>query len=434
MASQFSRTDLRYWYDKVKKPPNGKGRPVKDYSIQISFRNRRTRFPLRTANKDAAAKKAQTIYLFLLSNGWEQTIAKFKDTTSKPQPAATVGELIGVAREISDAAPRTFSDYCKSLRRIVADIQKIETESSRFDPTSGGGNERWRAKVDRIPLDRITPFEVQKWKREFIKPYENNPAKLKARKNSANSFIRQAKALFAKKHIHEVSQRITLPDPLPFEGVKLFPRSSSRYVSTIDAAELLQAAMSELGAPQCANESPEHWRSRLQQFKVFLLGICVGLRRNEIDTLLWNQFLPEQGLIRIQETKFFKPKSEDSADDVELEPELVQLFEELKELSRGDFVIESSRKPTESVSYDRIRAEPVFADLYAWLREKGITENKPLHTLRKEFGSMINKRYGIYAASRALRHADTSVTAAHYLDKKERTTFGFRELLDANSH
>ena len=43
-----------------------------------------------------------------------------------------------------------------------------------------------------------------------------------------------------------------------------------------------------------------------------------------------------------------------------------------------------------------------------------MTAGKPLHELRKEFGSMVNSQYGIYAASRALRHGNIAVTVAHY--------------------
>jgi len=40
------------------------------------------------------------------------------------------------------------------------------------------------------------------------------------------------------------------------------------------------------------------------------------------------------------------------------------------------------------------------------------------------YGSQVCDRHGIYAASRAPRHASVAVTAAHYLDKKSRVTSG----------
>jgi hypothetical protein len=56
------------------------------------------------------------------------------------------------------------------------------------------------------------------------------------------------------------------------------------------------------------------------------------------------------------------------------------------------------------------------------LRKHGVTAKKPLHELRKELGALITAEHGIYAASRVLRHADLSTTAAHYTDLKTRPT------------
>ena len=54
---------------------------------------------------------------------------------------------------------------------------------------------------------------------------------------------------------------------------------------------------------------------------------------------------------------------------------------------------------------------------------------KPLHTLRKEFGIQIHARYGLLAASEALRHGGVSVTARHYIENKQRSVLGFGHLL-----
>ena len=45
---------------------------------------------------------------------------------------------------------------------------------------------------------------------------------------------------------------------------------------------------------------------------------------------------------------------------------------------------------------------------------------KPIHTLRKEAGSIVATKAGIHAASQFLRHADIQVTSMHYADHKER--------------
>jgi hypothetical protein len=80
-------------------------------------------------------------------------------------------------------------------------------------------------------------------------------------------------------------------------------------------------------------------------------------------------------------------------------------------------------------SYDRYRCSREFVALCKWLRSHGVESKKPLHTLRKEFGSQIHARYGLLAASEALRHGSVSVTARHYIENRQRSVLGFGHLL-----
>jgi hypothetical protein len=48
--------------------------------------------------------------------------------------------------------------------------------------------------------------------------------------------------------------------------------------------------------------------------------------------------------------------------------------------------------------------------------------HKPLHLLRKVFGSPVCDLYGLHAASAALRHADIQTTASYYLGRRVRVT------------
>ena len=128
--------------------------------------------------------------------------------------------------------------------------------------------------------------------------------------------------------------------------------------------------------------------------------------------------------LKIQPSRYYQPKSEYSLGTIDLEPELVEIFRGLRARAHSNFVIESPLQPRTTVRYDYYRCRPHFDRLYAWLRNHGVTDRKPLHTLRKEYGSQVCDRYGIYAASRALRHASVAVTAAHYVDKKSKVTSG----------
>ncbi len=243
-----------------------------------------------------------------------------------------------------------------------------------------------------------------------------DPVKQRAARISTNSFLRRAKSLFAPSVIKHL-ETISLPSQLPFDGVEFYKRISMRYRSSFDVYRLIADAKEELA------------ENRPEQFKVFLLAVMAGLRRREIDTLEWEAFRWDLGIIRIEPTKWFQPKSEDSIGDVEIEAELLSIFQMYRGKASGSFVIESMVRPILEAKWEHYRCASVFENLIAWLRAKGVTTNTPLHTLRKEFGSRIAEEHGIYAASRLLRHADITTTAQHYLDKKKRVTSGFGRLL-----
>ncbi len=187
-----------------------------------------------------------------------------------------------------------------------------------------------------------------------------------------------------------------------------------RYKSAFDLEELISAAQKQLSE---------------EQFKIFLLAMMAGLRRNEIDKLEWDAFDWSNRTISIRATKYFNPKSEDSMGDVEVDQELIELFRGYRARAKGNFVIESPIVPRPHASYSHYRCNRQFECLAAWLRSHGITANRPLHTLRKEYGSQVCAKHGIWAASRALRHSDIAITSQHYLDKRQSTVVGLGSLL-----
>jgi hypothetical protein len=214
---------------------------------------------------------------------------------------------------------------------------------------------------------------------------------------SANFFLRSARSLFSEKIRCNIN--IALPDPLPFSGVQI-ERPTSKYFSTFDLGRLVKTARDELALPD-----PE-------AFKVLLLSGMAGLRRKEVDLLPWEAFRWEDGVIRIEATRHFVPKTVDSAADVAVDPELMAVFCGYLGASRGaEFVIESPELARPGVNYNHYRCEAVFARLIKWLRKQGVTSAKPIHELRKAFGSAICQRAGIHQASRSLRHSDIRVNS-----------------------
>ncbi len=313
----------------------------------------------------------------------------------------------------ASARPKTIESCCQAFRTIVADICGIDGGKSKYDYRKGG-RDSWLRKVHRVRIAAITSAEVQKWKLRFLRRAGTDPIKQRAARVSVNSLMRQAKSLFAPAVLKFVSLELT--DTSPFAGVPFEPRQSMKYRSAFSVEKLIEDAQKELP---------------VEQLQILLLALMVGLRRNEIDKLEWAAFCWNEGIIRIEATRYFHPKTEDAVGDVEVDAELLEIFRGFRARATGDFVIESEIAPRLGVTYAHYRCQRLFEALAIWLRDHGVTGNKPLHTLRKEFGSQVCAKHGIYAASTALRHADIAITSQHYLDRRKRSTVGLGNLLKA---
>jgi len=426
-ASRYPKTDSRHWQAKVFKPvfvENGKRCEVKTYSVRMQWQSRRISFPLLSGNIEAAATRAAKIYKSLQTRGWEATLKEFSPTHGKPERASlTVGEFLVHVEKVAAIRPLTLADYMRAFRRIVADLEGIKEDvdhdgkaKSRYNYRSGGGRQSWAEKVHAVQLAKITPARIQQWKIAYAARAGGDPLKEKSARTSANSYLRMAKSLFSKRVLPHLSH-LKLPAILPFDGVELYKEADMRYSSKIDAGELLRAGLEEL-----AMREPEQW-------KILLLALGAGLRRGEINGLLWRQVDFERGLIRIETTEVFSPKSAKSAGNVEIDAEFVAMLRGYHAIAKSDFVIEAEVAAKPGAKYPHVRAEPVFTALCQWLRSKGVEGLRPIHTMRKEFGSLICQQAGLYAASRALRHADVGITARHYLDQKDRVTVGLGAML-----
>ena len=418
-TAAFGKTDVRFWREKIFRRKRGSDEDL-NWTVQIQHLGRREQFPLGTPNKAAAAAKARDIYLSLRGQGWEKTLETHKPKPEEPKPGkSTVGDLIREVAASTHYRVTTFSVYCAALRRIVADISRVKGGKSRFAPKSGA-NKAWRDTVDATPLDVLTAEAIQKWKLDYLNRHKASPEAHSRAVNTVNAHLRNARSLFSPKALEFAAKRLALPEPLPFQTVKLERRrATTRYSSRIDPVELLKAAKAEL------SDSP----ARQEQFKIFCLALLCGLRKREIDTLLWRSVDFDKAVIRIERTEYFQPKSEESVAEVDLAPELIGIFRQFRDAARGDFVIESENPPRYQVSRANYRAEREFHELYQWLESKGVSARKKLHELRKECGAIIANSLGIFAASRALRHSDIRITSQYYSDKKVRITTGLDSLL-----
>lgn len=458
--SKLARTDVRYWKKHVKKADRGDGYVSPFYSVQIAHRGKRVRFPLETANQEAAASKAQSIYLHLLANGWDETLLKYKPLSVKPVRVATVGELVQAVRDHAEIRAATLNGYCRALRFIVSQIEDIGDQpavdsegtpildrkgkpvlKSRFDYKTGG-RAAWVAVVHSVTLDKLTPDRIQKWKLDYVKAAGTAPDARRHAANSVNAHLRNARSLFSETALEFVKNKLLLPEPLPFSRVKLEEEGPKKYVSKIDAREILTAARAALDTSlTSARPLPTLVKGRFsapatdpeklspEQFKILCLCLLCGLRKLEADTLLWRQVDFSKGTIEITTTEYFQPKTKDSHAAIDLDDELLALFRGWKAQAKGEFVIESPNPPRYDAHSSNIRCQRDFQALSRWLKLQGVTAQKPIHEMRKELGAVLASEQGIYAAKTMLRHSDIRLTSRYYADKKQPIYSGLGSVL-----
>ena len=390
-----------------------------NFAVELQYRGKRRNWSLGTPNQDAAAARAKEIFLFLQANGWGATIQKYRPPIATERKVnVTVGQYIEEVQKIASGEGRTIEAYARALRKIVADIFSVPGKTSKFD--FYGGRARWRESIDSRCLAELTPQKIQEWKRAFIARAGHDPIAVRSARTSVNSFLRCSKSLFSPQIVRLLGH-VELPDPLPFSRVEFEPRQNFKYFSRINVQELIAKAREEL--------APEH----PEPFKIFCLALFAGLRRLEIDLLEWPSFIWEQSMLRVMPTRYFHPKTEDSIADIPIEPELVELFRGYRARATGQFVIQACASPRPELMYNYYRCQEHFDFLIEWLRKQGVEGNKPLHTLRKEYGSQICARAGLLAASRGLRHSNVAVTAGVYVDSTPSAVTGLGSLLAAGN-
>jgi len=388
-----------------------------EYSVRFQHLGQRASFSLSSSDADTAAASARDIYMFLKTNGWDATMAKFKPKAATKE-TLNVGNYLKAVRETGKLRLRTFLNYENCFRSILANVFGIKDTAAKYDYRTGG-NQKWRERVNSIRLAKLTPEAVERWMKKFVAQAGASPNAVASAKRTANSYVRCARALFGVALLKESAVRkLSLPAVLPFQGVELLESGSAKYMSKINAQTLIVAARQELKPAE-----PE-------VYKAFLLGLFAGMRKGEIDLLEWRMVDWNRGAIQLEETEWLHLKTADSAGEITVDAEVLNELRSFMSSGKLVFVIASDRPPRTNSARPYYRCDPVFDRLNEWLRSKGIAANKPLHELRKEIGALIVTEHGIYAASRFLRHSDITTTARHYADHKARISVGLGKYLN----
>jgi integrase len=414
---RFPKTDSRYWAQRIYKPVNAKLEESPNWMMRLQFKGERFACGLRSSNKEVASRLARNIYNDLVQLGVEATYAKYRSKGKKEeQRTTTIGAWIEAAERVFDGKLLTLGNYKRSLRQIAGDILSVPKSKKRFTPCRDGRSV-YREQIDNAPLSRLTPEAIHAWRKAFITRNGNTPENEKRAKINANSLIRNARSLFSRKILKHI-KGVEKPSPHPFHDVEMYPRESMGYISKIDAKALLSKAHNDLH-----ENDPD-------AFIVLLLGVFVGLRRGEIDHLMWKQIDFKSNTIHIKanETGSVKCNSEGT---INISQEFSDILRNKSVNPRGEYVIYSDKKAPKQKEWGKnYRCQKVFKKCLKWLRENDVDEPKPIHTLRKESGAIVTTKNGIYGAKKFLRHKDIAVTAMYYSDHKDRITVD----LETNFH
>jgi integrase len=421
------KTHADYWAKRVFRPEYrvlGVRRQTECFSVKIQFMGRRELFPLNTASKPEAARKAKKLWASLVANGWDKTLEVFKPgSVFIPPTFRTVGDYIAFLEAHHFYPPQTLYRNLTKFYTALGSMFETDKPRSRFDARRSG-LKAWRNKLLAVRLADLTPQKVEEWKNNYLAIRSDNPVRVLRAKHTLDAYIRASKAVFGPKIRKRLADfGVRIPDPIPFANTAFVTRgrSSFRYRSRIDPYRLTNQAIEEL--------LPD----RGELLKIFLLALHLGLRRNEIDKLMWSQFDFNSRMLHVEVTEFAQLKTEGSEADIGLEPELAEFFRRAAQHASGIFVIQASCLPRKTNSWDHYRAQAQFTELCCWLRAKGVEAQKPIHVLRKEFGKLITEKLGLFAASLALRHSSPTVTAIYYADDTRPKHTGLGRLIPVDS-
>jgi integrase len=327
---------------------------------------------------------AAKLYSAIRARGWDAALAEFDPERAKERLAVTIGDVTAAIRA-AGLRPATTSSYDRSLRWWAARALDMKAGKKQYGPT---GSAAYRKKAETLSLDAIRPEFVRGIIARRLSETAGDVMADRSARTTLATYLRCAKAAIQTAE----NAGLKMPSPRPFEGVEA-PKGSKApaYKSVFAAPELLKMAKDELSA------------SNGNAYACICLALGAGLRRGEIANLTWRHVDAQRNVIDVSAGGSWTPKTVESEAAVFVDPSLIA---ELEAFRAGDD--------------DNVTTLGGIDDAVCWLRKKGIDGNNPLHTLRKEFGSIIALQSDLFTASKQLRHSSLAVTAAYYVENRKR--------------
>jgi integrase len=377
----------RFWEGKVFQPvwrdEHGQRRKVPNYFVRLMIGGRREAVALNTADRLVAARKAAQLYSKIRAVGWDAALRDFDPERHTPRSAVTIGDAIKAINR-ADLRATTKHNYVNALRWFAARHVGFQATKKTFGTK---GSSVYRQEVEAVKLADLNQDAVRSIITRQISAAGEDANAGRSARISVVSFLRNARAALRAAE----RQGLVLLEPKPFDGVERPSGANApTYTSVIDAAKLVRQAKKQLSKDPLA-------------YAAVLLAVGAGLRRGEIRNLRWRCVDKDGGRVLVLATGGWSPKTGESEQAVHVSAGLLHELERFRTES-DDFV-------STPEALDRA---------VSWLRKMGLDAPKPLHLLRKEFGSLIAEQSDLFTASKALRHSSLAVTASVYVENRKR--------------
>ena len=372
--------------------------------VRVMVDGKRRQFSTGEKSERAAQSKARAILADIKSRGFNEAIklhAKKDETISSNPTLEELGKLYeGNTRLFEKApSPETARYYATMLTRIgtLAGVSRV----------SG-----------------LTPDAIQKAKVNYLKQAEKEKRNRDSAVTTLAAMIRNAAGVFSRQSLeHFRQQGLDLSNP--FAGtkvrgvrVKAYSPMSRELVAAIwEKASLLRDGDPNAGAPNDEDRSFTDFRKpQPAVYALLILELGLGLRRNEADKARWDwifQAADERRYLEVRETADFKPKSRQSR----IIPVADEVWEALRPLKEDDSVYivpgPAAAKPSKKLQRT-YRCSNSHEALVYWLKNCGVSDPKPCHAMRKEFGSYVATCFSLFHAQKLLGHSTPAVTSAYY--------------------
>lgn len=374
-----SKLSSQYWVTRVYQPYG------REFWVQMQHAGQRHAFSLGTSDRRAAGAKAAGIYERIRNEGWNAGLCVADPERHASKHATlTVGTVVETLERV-DLKPRTRDNYAHGLRWWAAQHLELKPGPKEFARRS----EEYRSKLHAVTLSVLSLQRLGEIRDRFIRNAGEAAVESRRARISVKSFARNARAGI---RAAERLGHLPIPSPRPFEGLVVSGAVISTYRSEIDPAELLKQAVQTL-----QGNNPK-------AVAVLLLALGAGLRRGEIQNLRWAAVDRSRLQIRVEASGTWQAKNAQSEAAVDVDAGLIEALGVAG--NPDEFVVDP-----ESIE----RA-------VKWLRGQGIKSPKPLHALRKEFGSIVCQTADLLTASRQLRHSSLAVTAGVYVENRRKAS------------